>query len=137
MRPIAVTQANYKKFNIDASEGWGFEQQQALDAMFDLNKMLDEELGGREDWGGKYGSWLDSLGIPSNSDKGWWSLAAIDPENLQAFIDAEKDEEENGWFDQCQAARRKIYEVSAVGKFTANSRKVRIVVERLNVAIER
>jgi hypothetical protein len=89
MREIKITKHNHADMDaIDNKRNLRWNE--TLTAMSDVNAMLAEELGGNIDWGGKYASWMDSLGIGSTTENGWWSLAAIDPDNIQLFIDSNK-----------------------------------------------
>jgi len=130
MREIKVTKENHAEYVAIEYNEYGF--QGAVDAMSDLNDALCEELGNSEDWGGRYATWLGKLGIKHETENGWWSLAAIDPDNLEAFVEAMQDETEDGWFDQCQQAKAVILKIEKAGRFVAKSKKVREVVEALN-----
>lgn len=123
MREIKVTKENHARLD-SVTDTWKFGWKETYNSMMDLNAMLNEELGGMSDWGGKYSSWLDSFGIESNTDNGWWSLAAIDQENLSSFIEYEKDEEEGGWHDKCAYVLRMIMQVNKAGKFKARTKSV-------------
>ena len=66
-----------------------FEGQKCLEMHFDLNLALDECLGGRNDWGGRYAGFLNRIGLEHQTDSGWWNETAVDMKNLQFFVDWE------------------------------------------------
>ena len=87
---IKVTPENHSQYNLEYHE-WN--KQKCLDAHTTLNEFLDNELGSMsQDWGGQYASFLDRMGIDSNSENGWWSIDAVRHENIEAFIDFKNDE---------------------------------------------
>jgi len=53
----------------------------------ELNEVLSESLLGVRDGGGEYASWLANIGIQYQTDTGWWNTTAVDPENINAFIE--------------------------------------------------
>ena len=129
MRELKVTEHNHAEMDAVVDRGWRWDE--VLSAMLDLNNVLDEELGGNTDWGGKYASWMDSFGIDSNTENGWWSLAAIDPDNLQAFIDVHADDSDLEFQADCESAKAKIRDIQAVGSFEPRTKKVRELVSQL------
>jgi hypothetical protein len=90
-KDIIVTVENHKEYNPEYQE-WNKEK--ALHAHTSLNEFLDYKLGSRKlDWGGRYASFLDKMGIDSNSENGWWSINAVRHENIKAFLDYETNDE--------------------------------------------
>ncbi len=93
---IRITKKNHRQHNIECGGGdfyKGSPASVALELNNDINKYFDEVFNSSSvDWGGKYATWLNNLGIPNETDNGWWSLAAIAPENIQAFIRDYTDE---------------------------------------------
>lgn len=49
-----------------------------------------------DDCGGGYLNWLEAKGIKSGTENGWWSIDAIKPANLNAFIAARNANPEGG-----------------------------------------
>lgn len=49
-------------------------------------EMIDDALGERHDWLGKYHSWLLNQGIQPETDGGWWTREALNDKNVQQFI---------------------------------------------------
>jgi hypothetical protein len=122
VRDLLINTENHPKHNatVDTWErGWD----EAMKAMSDINVVLDEMLGGNEDWGGRYHSWLKSFGISPETENGWWSLAAIDRDNIAAFV-AYENEEAWEWANSCQRVRNKIKGIMRMGHFQAKSQKV-------------
>ena len=106
VREIKVTEDNWGRYNASDDRS-----QDAMSAMLDLNTALDEAMPYEADWGGRYAGWLDGLGIESNSDEGWWSRAAIDPDNLNTFLKSVTDDE---YSDRIGAMIRRLAELKPV-----------------------
>lgn len=94
---LRITPDSYDQFDYDPSGPLGATGPQwinALDAHTSINDVLDANLGDRHDWGAKYNEFLSGvLGLPANSDNGWWSRAAVEPGNLIAFMRCVKSPE--------------------------------------------
>lgn len=81
------------------------EFKEAMSVNMSLNDYLDGVLGDLVDWGGKYASWLESFGIETNSENGWWSKGAVLPVNLWLFI---LDYSLEGGYEPLEKLREKI-----------------------------
>ena len=61
---------------------------QCLAADSALNERLEELIdSSRLDLPGLYHQWMRKAGKEPETDGGWWSKAALDPENVRAFAD--------------------------------------------------
>lgn len=88
---IRVNPANHSK-NDPEYDRWS--SKKYLDIHNDINKYLDEKLDSSiTDWGGQYASFLQNVGIEHQSDNGWWGILAVDPENIQLFVDYNLEDE--------------------------------------------
>lgn len=92
MTALKITPQNWKQWDC-VTERYDRRWNECTDIMLSLNNYLDEKLGTRNDWGGIYASWLESFGFPSNSENGWWSWQAVQPENIELFINDNTDPE--------------------------------------------
>lgn len=72
-----------------------FRGRECLDKHMELHSALDDALGGRTDWGGRYASWLSNIGVSHESDAGWWNKTAVCRENLLCFVQYYSEEEES------------------------------------------
>ena len=129
MRPIAVTPDNHAAFDTDAESGTR-QFDVSTTAMNDLNAALSETLGEGPDWAAIYANWLEGLGIGHQSDNGWWSLAAINPDNIKCFIEDYTDDQ-GDWSAMCDRAREIIGIVKLAGRFRASGSSARRVIELL------
>jgi hypothetical protein len=88
MRKLKITRHNHNEYD-SITDTIDYRWDDALAAMMDVNDVLDEELSSyhSQDWGGRYASFLNSIGIDHTTDNGWWNLTSINPENIQLFID--------------------------------------------------
>jgi hypothetical protein len=101
---IRINPDNHKDYNPEYNS-WGY--QKTLDIHTDINRFLDSQFPGLNvDFGGNYASFLDNVGIDSNSENGWWSIYAVDPDNIEYFVKTWKDENAN---DEYVEAKR-IYD---------------------------
>ena len=83
---IKVNPDNYKEYD-QPFPTWSSPWQERIDMSFSLNEYLDTRCPNpNSDNGGEYAYLLDSIGIHSNSDNGWWSMEAVMPENIEYFI---------------------------------------------------
>lgn len=83
---IIVNPENHHEYNQDGLNFY-MSQEECLKAHLTLNNYLDDKLGGQgTDWGAHYNSWLERFGIPANSDAGWWSVQAVEPDNIKLFV---------------------------------------------------
>lgn len=82
---IRINPENHSKYDCDPGDGFLFDK--CLDVHNDIDKYFTSVLGnGTYDWGGKYASFLNDIGIEHQSDNGWWSKAAVNSKNIEAFI---------------------------------------------------
>jgi hypothetical protein len=94
IRKLDVTEENHRKFDSVGESRYGRNYREALEAMGDIGRVLDENLphSNRVDWAGKYHSWLQRFGVNPETQNGWWSTAAILPDNVELFIESMKNE---------------------------------------------
>jgi len=133
VRPVLVTPENHAEYDaIGPDDRFSMQFREALDAMFSLNKHLDDRLAqftkAPRDWGGGYATWLESFGIAHETENGWWSLAAIDPDNIDAFVEMREDAV---WGHRCDLAQDILSDVARMGDFRARVDSVREIVNRL------
>jgi len=59
------------------------------DANLDVHRYFDSVLpkNQKQDYGGRYATWLTENGLASESENGWWSVDAVKPENITAFVE--------------------------------------------------
>ncbi|EFM7019353.1 hypothetical protein BAU67_001923 [Escherichia coli] len=103
LEDIIVTPENYDQYNLSTQmvnlgcaevSPWllhSKELNECLDAHMSVNRFLDKNTHWK-DAGGKYASWLESMGFDYQSDEGWWSFIAISPETLQCFVKYSNDD---------------------------------------------
>jgi len=87
MEPI-INLKNHDHFT-STDDRWDSDWNSCVKANESINIYLDQELYGenRYDWAGKYHSFLSLIGLPPETENGWWSKSAIDMKNLRLFID--------------------------------------------------
>lgn len=129
MNPI-INQQNHAEFT-KANETWEYGWKKCMEANNSINSYLEEKLGGRFDYGGRYATWLNNFGISHQTDNGWWSLAAVDPDNLEAFIKDYTDE--MGEFnDKVSDIQLAVMRLNKVGRFESRWNKVYKIIEEFN-----
>ena len=64
----------------------GFYWNKCMELHSELYTLFDEVLGGGNDWGGAYSSFLESLSLAFQTDEGWWNQTAVDKDNIFIFI---------------------------------------------------
>ena len=131
MRKLLINKNNHKKYD-QVTQPWDILWDDAYKAMMDLNSLLEDELGNTIDWGGRYAKWLNELGFEHQTENGWWNLIAIDPDNIQAFIDAMKDDTDGEWFDKCQHAKNEIAKMQELCKIEWHTEKIREIIEKIS-----
>lgn len=128
MKPI-ITPENHAHFTRADYNDWGGKE--CMNANNSINTYLEEKLGKRFDYGGKYATWLNNFGISHQTDNGWWSLAAVDPDNLEAFIKDYTDE--MGEFnDKVSDIQLAVMKLKKIGNFEARYNKVYKLIEEFN-----
>lgn len=127
---IRVNPKNHSRFDVESYPTWTAEFKESLDAMCDINEFLCSKLDEYDDWGARYATWLDNLGIESNSDNGWWSKAAVTPENIEAFLEFQT--EENEFEEKCSKAIRLLRPLRELGRFHPRTTSVKKLVEQLD-----
>ncbi len=101
LKEIFLNRDNVNDWQHDTS--WS--NQECLNHHMELNEALDGALGGRTDWGGRYASWLNNIGVSHQTDAGWWNETAVCRENLLCFVQYWSEEEESEM--QAAYAKRK------------------------------
>lgn len=84
MRELFLTPENVLKYQEE--NVWSARGKECIELHLDLNTLLDEELGDRHDWGGRYASWLNMIGLDHQTDQGYWNQTAIDKDNIELFV---------------------------------------------------
>ena len=88
---IRITVNNWQEYDLSSEEHrtWSLIWKHALDVQTDIHRFLDKSLNrfGNKDWAGQYATFLNKLGIYHQTDNGWWNEAAVNHENLKAFLE--------------------------------------------------
>jgi hypothetical protein len=114
-----------------ASETYEYAWKECMEANNSINSYLEEKLGKRFDYGGRYATRLNNFGISHQTDNGWWSLAAVDPDNLEAFIKDYTDE--TGEFnDKVSDIQLSVMKLKKIGRFEARYNKVYKIIQEFN-----
>ena len=125
---ILITPDNHHVFNLSEEE-YLWTHSIIFNSCFRANNSINEYfeavLGDGQDWGGEYATWLDRIGIDSNSENGWWSIAAVDRENIEAFIEFEQDETEGGIRSKYHALYEKIKSLPSNMQVSTRTKKVK------------
>ena len=91
LQDIRINPDNHSVYDIDpvTNSCFSLAYKEALDIHLDVNSYFDAVLPENEkyDYGGRYATWLDQNGFASNSENGWWSVEAVNPENITAFVE--------------------------------------------------
>ncbi len=86
---IRITEENHYLYDVDPDGLTLSKNRCYVEIMMDIEKylcsILNLEVG--DDVAGKYAYFLDRTGIDSNSAHGWWSLSAIDHDNITSFVE--------------------------------------------------
>ena len=130
---ILVNPDNHAKLSQECEYSWGHQWEKQLKAHTSVIDFLYANLSDRHDWGGRYHLWLKQFGIEPEADGGWWSKAAVDPRNIQRFINEyQEDLEGNTPINTAHDRAREIIQaISSAGRFRANSLLVEDVVNAL------
>ena len=85
VKEIFLTPKNVMEYQAE-DRGWFWDK--CLKLHFELNNMLDEVTNeDKNDWGGEYANFLNSICIEHQTDSGWWNQTAVDIDNIQFFLD--------------------------------------------------
>lgn len=135
IRPVLITPENHAKFNA-VTDRYKWDWEDALSAMCSLNDHLDDRLGTYNDNGGAYNSWLGYFGIEANTNEGWWSLDAINQDNIDAYVEWESGEDDNEWCEQVRCVFPTLKQLRKDTSISINSHQVKNVREVVAQLIE-
>lgn len=72
------------KHQVD-TDSWGYNS--CLELHMQINSYIEFLCDNSSfDGGGKYASWLNSLGFHHQTDEGWWNKTAVDLDNIELFV---------------------------------------------------
>ena len=89
MRKIFLTPDNV--YDYQATGRGDVNWSECLKHHLEVNDVLDEELG-NNDWGGRYASWLNNIGLEHQTEEGWWNATAVDFDNMELFVKYYKED---------------------------------------------
>lgn len=99
LQDIRINPDNHAEYDIDPNTTFSFSltYRAALDIHLDVHRYFDAVLPENQkyDYGGRYATWLNKNGIESQSENGWWSVDAVRPENITAFVEFIKSNYDN------------------------------------------
>lgn len=91
LQDIRINPDNHAEYDIDPNITFtlSLTYKKALDANLDVHRYFDSVLpkNQKQDYGGRYATWLTENGLASESENGWWSVDAVKPENITAFVE--------------------------------------------------
>jgi len=96
IKDIRINPENHEAYDINP-HGCGTRTlyDKSMELSSDINRYLDAKLGEQHDWAGRYAQFLKKLYIQHETDNGWWSIQAVDPENLEDFVECMTDADQN------------------------------------------
>lgn len=114
---IRITVDNWRTLDLSSETHWtgSIAWKNALDIQTDIHRFLDDTLAGlgNKDWAGQYATFLNKLGIEHQTKNGWWNEAAVNHENLKAFVKFIEDEK---FEDEVRDAWKLYQQAKILGK---------------------
>jgi len=128
---IRVNPENHSQWDLDPRNRFYFDK--CLDVHNDIDLYLNHRLGCINGLSGKYASFLNDVGITHQSDNGWWSMCAVDPKNIEAFITYYTDDpDESTIVNQYDSAANVYTKLKKAGFANHKYKLVTDAVEALN-----
>lgn len=127
LEEIRINPSNHAQYDYPFYDYSRASREKVLDFCNDIPDFIKQEVGIDADWGAEYANFLQGIGIQHQTENGWWSLAAVDPDNITYFIKVQQA------FD-CEAdyeAAKALYQ-RLKGAFSHNFLKVDQAVKSLS-----
>jgi len=127
---IRVNPDNHSQWDLDPQNRFYFDK--CLDVHNDIGLYLSYKIGVKCDLDGKYASFLNDIGIIHQSDNGWWSIEAVNPKNIEAFISYYTDDPDKSPFINQYDSAIQLYDKLKKAAFRHKHKLVTDAVEALN-----
>jgi len=127
---LLINPENHAHFT-RATETYEWAWKECMDANNSIHNYLDEKLGSRRlDWAGRYASFLNNWGISHQTDNGWWSKAAVNLQNLEAFIRYEDPKDEDlDWQTKAYDLSVIINGLKKIGRFESKFSTINEIID--------
>jgi hypothetical protein len=120
---IRINPDNHSRYDCPPNDSWNFNK--CLEVHNDIDLYFSSKLGSTiTDWGGRYASFLNDIGIDHQSDNGWWSIYAVNHKNIEAFVSYYSDDPDNSNIVHQYESARDIYSTIKKAGFVNHKHKI-------------